>query len=141
MIATSGEGLIVPLHSYAECIDALDAALLKDGGLYTITGLAGSGHIAVTKLFDGHSATYEKDLQQYREKVCTIAAGFKGGISAVGGDGLERTAALPLIFSEATRNVFRKLKSAWDPNDIFNPSKKLAISGDCLMQHAVRTFL
>jgi FAD/FMN-containing dehydrogenase len=141
MTATSGEGLIVPPVSYRECIEALETALIKDGGLYVVSGFAGSGHISITRTFDAQNPSYEKDLQSYREKVCSIAAGFKGGISAVGGDGLERTAALPFVFNEATREVFRKLKSAWDPHDIFNPSKKLAISNDYLLRHAVRAFI
>ncbi len=141
MIATSAEGLIVPIHSYSACIQALDEALLKSGLLYTLSGYAGSGHIALTASFDGKSQTFERDLQEFRELVCGIVAHFKGGISAVGGDGLERTTALPFVFNEATREVFKKLKAAWDPAGIFNPGKKIAIQKEFLLKHAIRTFL
>lgn len=141
MVATSGEGLIVPIHSYAECVQALDESLLKSGLLYTLTGFAGSGHIALTASFDAKSETFEKDLQEFRERITSIVTGFKGGISAVGGDGLEKTASLSLVFNEATRDVFKKLKQAWDPQAIFNPGKKLAIAKEFLISHAIRTFL
>ncbi len=139
MVATAGEGIIVPFHSYNECIRALDEILGKEGRPYTITGYAASGHIAVISSFDAKSLAYESDLQAYRDALCTVVQTFKGGISAVGGDGLERTAALTMVYNEATRAVFKKLKEAWDPHSTFNPSKKLHIAKDYLIRHAVRS--
>lgn len=141
MVATAGEGLIVPAHSYAECMQTLDESLLKSGLLYTLTGFAGSGHIALTASFDAKTETYEKDLQEFRERISHIVASFKGGVSAVGGDGLERTTSHALVFNEATRDVFKKLKQSWDPQGIFNPGKKISISKEFLITHAIRTFL
>lgn len=139
MVATSGQGIIVPSRSYGECIAAIDEALEKTGKLYMITGYAGSGHISVSTAFDSQSLSYEQDLQSYREDLFSIVEAFKGGISATGGDGLERTAALPTIYNEATLLVFKKLKEAWDPMSIFNPSKKIHISKNYLVQHALRS--
>lgn len=141
MVATSGEGLIIPAQSYADCIEALDKKLLTSGLVYAMSGFAGSGHIAVTASFDGKSETFEKDLQEFRELISSVAADFKGGLSAVGGDGLERTASLPFVFNEATRTVFKKLKASWDPHNIFNPGKKISIQKEFLLSHAIRTFL
>lgn len=139
MIATSAEGIIVPREHYKECLEALDEELGRSGRLFTLTGFAASGHIAVTSIFDAKSLAYESDLQEYRERIFEIVQAWKGGISAVGGDGLERTAALPNIYNEATREVFKRLKAAWDPLSMFNPSKKLNISKDYLIKHATRT--
>jgi FAD/FMN-containing dehydrogenase len=139
MIATSGEGIIVSLPEYEDCLAALDDELGRQGRLYTLSGYAASGHIAVTSIFDAKSLSYEHDLQEYRERIFDIVQTFKGGISAVGGDGLERTSALPGVYNEAMREIFKKLKVCWDPNSIFNPSKKLHISKDYLIKHATRT--
>jgi len=139
MIATSGEGMIVPLHTYAECFSTIDEALGTEGRPYTLSGYIGSGHLAATSAFDAKSFSYEVDLQEYREKLFSIVETFRGGISAVGGDGLERTVALPGIFNEATRDIFKKLKEAWDPYTIFNPSKKIAIAKDYLIRRAARS--
>jgi FAD/FMN-containing dehydrogenase len=139
MLATVGEGIIVPLESYAQCLSALDEYLSKKGALYTITGFAGSGHIAVTTSLDAQDRQFEDTLAKYRDELLSVVEKHKGGISAVGGDGLERTAALPFVFNEATLEVFKKIKEAWDPYAIFNPSKKIYISKDYLKKHAIRS--
>ncbi len=139
MIATAGNGIIIPMPSYNECAQALTTHMELTGKLFTLTGFVGSGHIAITTAFDSQNPGYEKELQTYRENLFHIVETWKGGISAVGGDGLERTAALSHVYNEATRDVFKKVKEAWDPLSIFNPSKKIHISKDYLIQHAVRS--
>lgn len=139
MVATAGEGIIVPLHDYALALRKIDDLLSKDGRIYTLTGYAGSGHIAVTTAFDVNSLSYEYDLQEYREQIFSIVQTLKGGISAVSGDGLERTHALPCVYNEQARNVFKLCKEAWDPFNIFNPSKKISLSKDYLIRHATRS--
>lgn len=138
MVSTAGEGIIVPLHQYASCLSSIDETLGITGQLYTLTGFIGSGHVAATTSFDSQSLSYEKNLEEYREKLFSIASEYRAGISAVGGDGLERTNGLPFIFNEATRSVFKTNKEAWDPYSIFNPSKKISISKDYLREHATR---
>lgn len=139
MVATAGEGIIVSPHEYADAIKKIDDFLSPSGRVYTITGYVGSGHIAVTTAFDTNSLSYEYDLQEYGEKLFSIVQTFKGGISAVSGDGLERTYALPYVYNEQARNVFKKFKEAWDPMNIFNPSKKISFSREYLIKHTART--
>jgi FAD/FMN-containing dehydrogenase len=139
MLATSAEGLIVSPRAYAHCVKALDDHLSKKGNLYTLTGFGGSGHIAVTTSFDAQDPHFEESIQDYRDELFSIVQEWKGGISAVGGDGLERSAGLSYVFNEATREVFKKIKEAWDPYCIFNPSKKIAISKDYLKKCTVRS--
>lgn len=138
ILATSCEGIIVSSSAYNECVKTLDTQLSHSGRLYIMTGYAGSGHLSITCAFDAQSSTYETDLQKYREDIFSTIQTWKGGISAVGGDGLERTASHPYIFNEATRELFKKLKHAWDPSSLFNPSKKTYISKDYLIQHTSR---
>ncbi|MEN9337755.1 MAG: hypothetical protein RIQ41_69 [Candidatus Parcubacteria bacterium] len=137
-IATSCEGIIVGNHVYADCIHDLDTQASISGRPYIITGYAGSGHISLSTSFDIQSVSYETDLQEYREQMFSVAASYKGGISAVSGDGLERTSSLHSVYNESTRAVFKRIKEAWDPLSIFNPSKKLGISKDYLVRHVTR---
>jgi FAD/FMN-containing dehydrogenase len=139
MLATAGEGIIVPLHLYAQCLQTLDEFLSKKGNLYTITGYGGSGHISLATAFDAQDPEFENALQNYRDDIFSIVQVFKGGISAVGGDGLERSSSLSYVFNEATGEVFKKIKEAWDPYAIFNPSKKIYIPPDYLKKHTVRS--
>lgn len=137
--STSTNGIIVPLRTYTECLAELDAEAGKTGRLYMATGYVGSGHMAMTTCFDTQSSSYEQDLQEYRERMFSIVEHYHGGISAVGGDGLERTASLPSVYNEATRAIFKQIKEVWDPLSIFNPSKKISISKDYLIKHTVRS--
>lgn len=139
MVATAGEGIIVPLHSYAKCLESIDDTLSLTGRKYCITGYAGSGHISVICGFDSQSLAYEHDLQEYRESLFSIVRAFKGGISAVNGDGLERTASLSFVYNEATLQVFKKIKECWDPESIFNPSKKIHITKDYLVSRTAHS--
>lgn len=139
MVATAGEGIIVSPQNYVEALHTIDEFLSKSGRVYTLTGYAGSGHIAATTAFDTNSLSYEHDLQDYREQLFSLVQTFKGGISAVSGDGLERTHALLSVYNEQARQVFKKLKEAWDPLNIFNPSKKISLQKDFLIKHAART--
>lgn len=139
VVATAGEGLIVPMRSYAECLQSIEERLSKAGHVFMLTGYAGSGHLSVSCAFDWASHSYDDDLQEYRDMIMDIASEWKGGISAVGGDGLERTHELPRVYNEATRDVFKKLKESWDPLQIFNPSKKISIARDYLQRHIARS--
>ena len=135
---TFGDGIIVPQQKYVETLEKLDTYLGSTGRLYTLSGNAGSGHISAITLFDPKSPSYEKDLTLYTETISKLVAQSKGGLSAVGGDGLLRSAYLPYIFNEATLAVFRKIKHAWDPHGILNPPKKISTSSDYVHKHIAR---
>lgn len=134
--ATIGEGIIVPRQSLQDCLHDLDEAVGKTGLVYILSGFVGSGHISVTTLMDPRSPSHEKDLLSYNESICAIIEKYHGGLSAVGGDGLERSAYLDFVFSESALKVFDLLRKAWDPLGIFNPGKKTAVSTEYLRRHA-----
>lgn len=131
-------GLIVPLHKYENILEDLENYLYSTGKLYVITGNVGSGHISVITLFDPKSPTYEKDINDYTETIFTFVKKYKGGISASGGDGIDRTPYVPFIYNEATMVVFNEIKKAWDPSLILNTGKKLGATINYLNNHLTR---
>lgn len=135
ILATLGQGVIVPKRSYKECLLSLDEKLGDTGLLYVLSGYPGSGHISATALMDPQSLSHEKDVFSYNQKVCSVVERFKGGLSAVSGDGLEKSAYLSYVYNEATLKVFALVKKAWDPLSIFNPSKKTAVPLGYLKEH------
>ena len=132
---TSGDGIIVPLHNYAKLLHEIDTYLSGTGRLYTITGNAGSGHISVITSFDPNSPSYENELNAYNETLFNYVKKYKGGISAVGGDGLSRTPYLSYVYNEVTLSLFKQIKEAWDPRTIFNPGKKIGTTTHYLHEH------
>jgi FAD/FMN-containing dehydrogenase len=138
-IISTAEGIVTSESNYNELLKNLEDYLSDSGKLYTLTGYRGSYHIAVTFLLDPLSPSYEKDLLLYTHDIFTFVKKYKGGISAIGGDGLSRTPYLPLFYGEAMIEVFKKIKLAWDPFQIFNPSKKTALALQYLQDHIRRT--
>ncbi len=128
-------GIIVSLHKYENLLEDLENYLYSTGKLYTITGNVGSGHISVITLFDPQSPTYEKEINDYTEEIFTFVKKYKGGISALGGDGIDKTPYVPFMYNEATMIAFNEIKKAWDPSLILNPGKKLGTTPSYLNNH------
>lgn len=136
---TACDGIIVPLHNYTNLLEELEDYLYSTGKLYTITGNVGSGHISVITLFDPQGRTYEYDIDLYTQTIFGYVKKYKGGISADGGEGLIRTPFISYIYNEATLDVFKKIKQAWDPLMILNPGKKLSVTKQYLNDHLIKT--
>ncbi len=129
------DGLIVPLHKYGELISSVTSYMSSLGNPYVMTGNAGSGHLSVVAMFDPRSPTYEMESSGFGEAVFSFIKKHKGGISSTSGDGLARTPYLTYIYNEPMLSVFRKIKEAWDPKQIFNPGKKTTINMQYLIDH------
>lgn len=135
LLTSFGEGIIVNKTSFVECLKLLDEKIGSLGFTYVLHGYPGSGHISVTTALDPRSSSCKKDLLLYNETISSIVEHFKGGLSAVSGDGLERSAYLDFVYDEVVIQTFSRIKTAWDPLSIFNPSKKTGISIEYLKKH------
>lgn len=133
-VITTGNGLIVSLHNYATFLHEIDEYLSHRGIPYILTGNAGSGHINITTVL-GANDSKQENINIYNEKIFGLVKKYKGGISAVSGDGLSRTPYLSYVYNDATRDIFKKIKEAWDERHIFNPGKKISTSTDYLSKH------
>ena len=134
-IITTGNGLIIPTHVYATCLHEIDEYLSGTEKPYIITGNAGSGHINITIGLESEKMIKQESINSFNEKIFSIIKKYKGGISAVGGDGLSRTPYLGYVYNDATKEIFKKIKEAWDERHIFNPGKKISTSTDYLSKH------
>jgi FAD/FMN-containing dehydrogenase len=124
---TFGNGIIVPIHNYGALIEDLADYVETLGKMFIITGNVGSGHLSIITLFDPQSPTYKDELARYTKALFTYAKKYKGGISAIDGDGLTRSQFLSYIYNEQANNIFKKIKTVWDPLSILNPGKKISL--------------
>ncbi len=131
----STEGGIVKINEVTKFIADIEEYTEREGVVGTITGCIGSGHVAVTTLLDPYSRLYLNDISRHQEAIFSLIKKYKGGISALGGDGLSRTPYLSYCYDEATISLFENIKKAWDPLLVLNPSKKTAVSLNYLSQH------
>ena len=64
-------------------------------------------------------------IPKLSEEVFDLVAEFKGSITAEHNDGLVRTPYLHKMYSSKVLKLFEETKKLFDPQDIFNPGKKV----------------
>lgn len=132
-------GGIVPIHNYLPALQEVISYMKTTSYTYTFTGYAGSGHIALTTLFERKDFDFTKKVLSYTENLFIIFKKNNGGISACGGDGIMNTPYLPFLYGETVCDVFKVIKQIWDPYSIFNPGKKVYISKRYIQEHLSAT--
>lgn len=55
--------------------------------------------------------------------VAKLVKKYRGSLSGEHGDGRLRGSFIPFMFGEDVYNLFKEIKKAWDPHNIFNPGK------------------
>ncbi len=84
---------------------------------------AGSGEIHLRPILNLKT---EKGNQLFRivaEEIATLVKKYKGSLSGEHGDGRLRGEFIPFMVGEKNFEVIKKVKRAWDPDNIFNPGK------------------
>ena len=94
---------------------------------YTIAGHAGDGNFHIIPLMDFSREDTAAIIMELSEKVYDLVARFHGSITAEHNDGLIRTPYLPKMYDSQMINIFSQIKDIFDPNNIFNPGKKVPV--------------
>ena len=86
---------------------------------------AGDGNLHPLILFDERDKSELEQVRKAASEILKICADAGGTISGEHGIGMEKIKSMPLIFSEIDLEAMRKVKKAFDPEDILNPGKIL----------------
>jgi glycolate oxidase subunit GlcD len=86
---------------------------------------AGDGNLHPLILFDERDKSELERVEKAASEILKICADAGGTISGEHGIGMEKIKSMPLIFSEVDLEAMRKVKKAFDPEDILNPGKIL----------------
>jgi FAD/FMN-containing dehydrogenase len=100
----------------------------KDEFEYTIAGHLGNGNFHIIPLADMNKQQNKDHIVEISEKVYELALEYKGSITAEHNDGIVRTPFLPQMFGDDMMAVFTKMKNIMDPQNIFNPGKKIGMT-------------
>lgn len=95
---------------------------------YTVAGHMGDANFHIIPLMDMKDPESKKIIHELTEKVYQLVWQFKGSNTGEHNDGLMRTPYLPEMYGPEVYQLFVKLKNIFDPQNIFNPGKK--INGD-----------
>ena len=86
---------------------------------------AGDGNLHPLLLFDSRDKDQLHRVEKAGWEIMKACVDLGGTISGEHGIGLEKQDAMRMVFNEDDFNVQRKLKSAFDPENILNPGKVL----------------
>jgi FAD/FMN-containing dehydrogenase len=105
---------------------------------YTVAGHAGNGNFHIIPLMDFRSPKTRDIILELSDKVYTLVQEFSGSITAEHNDGIVRTPYLHYMFSPKMLDLFQQVKNIFDPQNIFNPGKKVGGSIEYLKNHIKR---
>ena len=119
----------VPAERLAEYVRGVRAALDRQGIRGVIFGHAGDAHVHVNPLVDVSKAGWRTGVEALLDEIVSLTAKLGGTLAGEHGDGRLRTPLLSRVWNEKARELFARVKSAFDPAGILNPGVKVPLAG------------
>ncbi len=132
------DDIIVSPHDMPKFLPELQEILSHYKLDYTIAGHAGNGNFHIIPLMDLDNPFSSDIILDLSQKVYTLVTKYKGSITAEHNDGIIRTPYLSYMFSPEILDLFKKVKEIFDPQNIFNPGKKVGGSFKYITDHLIR---
>ena len=129
------DDVIVPPQYLPEFLPKMRKILDDYGLLYTIAGHAGDGNFHIIPLMDMRDPKNMKAIDEVSDKVYDLVISYHGSTTAEHNDGIIRTPYLAKMFSPEIVALFKKTKEIFDPQNIFNPGKKVGGTKKYMMEH------
>jgi FAD/FMN-containing dehydrogenase len=121
------DDFVVPPACYAEFLPKLNALLdeYKSHFIYTIAGHIGDGNFHIIPLMDLSKEDNRQVILDLAPKIYELVIREGGTTTGEHNDGIIRTPYLPMLFGEKMVALFDKTKQVFDPQNLFNPGKKV----------------
>jgi len=132
------DDIIVNPHKMPEFLPKLQAILGEYDLIYTIAGHAGNGNFHIIPLMDLEAPIASDIILELSKKVYRLVTEFGGSITAEHNDGIIRTPFLSYMYSPEIIELFEKTKKIFDPQNIFNPGKKVGGSFEYITSHLIK---
>ena len=106
--------------------------------IFTVAAHVGNGNFHIIPLADIKNDNVRRAIPEIANQVYKIIAKYKGSITGEHNDGIIRTPYLKQMYGAKIYSLFEQTKKIFDPENIFNPGKKVGGSLDYAMKH-IRT--
>jgi glycolate oxidase len=93
---------------------------------------AGDGNLHPLVLFDAEVPGQIEAVRRIGEEILAVCAEVGGALTGEHGIGIEKRDLMPLVFSPDDLAMMRRLKEAFDPRGLCNPSKVFPTPGACV---------
>ena len=84
---------------------------------------AGAGELHLRPILDLKTAEDVKSFRAISEASARLVKKYNGSLSGEHGDGRVRAEFIPLVLGKQNYELLKRIKTTWDPNNIFNPGK------------------
>lgn len=121
------DDIVVPTAVLSEFLPKL-RALLDAYGEYMIDNIAGhigNGNFHIIPLMDLSDEKARAIIPELATKVYALVAEYGGSTTGEHNDGIIRTPFLEKMYGKEVTDLFQEVKTIFDPEDIFNPGKKV----------------
>ena len=121
------DDFVVPPASYPDFLPKLNALLAEYSShfIYTVAGHIGDGNLHIIPLMDLSKEKNRQVIFDLAPKVYELVIAAGGTTTGEHNDGIIRTPYLPMLFGAEMVALFEKTKKIFDPQNIFNPGKKV----------------
>ncbi len=133
------DDFIVKVEDLPEFLPELYKILGQYKIIYTIAGHVGDGNFHIIPLMDLSDPKNHEIIKSLSEKVYDLVLKYDGSITAEHNDGLIRSPYLEKMYGEKIYGLFEKTKKIFDPNNIFNPGKKVGAKMDYAFEHLIKS--
>lgn len=108
--------------------------------VFTVAGHVGDGNFHIIPLVDITKPSVRRAIPEISKQVYEIVIKYHGSITGEHNDGLIRTPYLRQMYGEKIYELFRETKKVFDPENIFNPRKKVGGTLSYAMDHLRHNF-
>lgn len=122
-VQLSNEDVVVPCNSVAPLMKELERIGEQYNVQHATYGHLGDGNMHVTFFIADRNPGWKNILASAREDLYATLKKMGGTLSGEHGIGLKRKEYMPLFLDEAQIDLIRRVKLAFDPNNILNPGK------------------
>jgi FAD/FMN-containing dehydrogenase len=119
------EDMTVPPENLAKFFTEVKKLLKEFNVTAAVHGHGGNGHFHFYPLLDFTEKTTPLLVEKMAERFYNTAIKYKGNICGEHNDGIIRTPHLSKLFSKHMLQLFKDTEHICDPDDIFNPGKKV----------------
>lgn len=124
-VAPCIEDTIVPVERYGEFLTRLQPILDSYTLTYTYAGHIGDGSIRLIPLVNFEDPKTPDMLMELSHRVYDLVLELGGSMSVDHNDGLLKTHYLEKQYGKELVEMFKDIKTFFDPENIFNPGKKV----------------
>lgn len=130
------DDFVVPPASMPEFLPKLEKILAEYPSLtHTVAGHVGDGNFHIIPLVDPTDKKTATIIDELSHRVYDLVIEYEGSISGEHNDGFIRTPYVAKMFGDEMHALFMDVKQYFDPQNIFNPGKKVGLTFSDALAH------